>query len=116
MGKYYNYAVQSVRDRERKLSRNAAGICYLCGVNPVEDGKKSCKACRKKRSDYNKMYKKKHPEKFVYGRTISEEEAAVFEDWKPSKKPKYTLDEMCRMAKERGISYGKLVTELEMAR
>lgn len=114
MGEYYCYAIQR---REKKLSRIAAGICYLCGINQADDGKKTCKACRKKQSEYRKMYKKKHPEKFAYGRTISDEEAAaMFEDWKPSKKPKYTLDEMCRMTKERGISYGKLVTELEMAR
>ena len=113
MGEYYNYAVQSVREKERKIKRIAAGICYLCGVNPVEDGKKSCRACRKKRSDYNKKYRKDHPEKFAYGKAISSEEAAVFEDWKPSKKPKYTFDQMCRMAKERGISYGLLVAEME---
>ena len=74
----------------------AAGKCYLCG-NPRDDDKMTCSACRKKHYD-------------LYGnnRSIS------MKEHKPMKKPKYTLDEMCRMAKERGISYGQFVARLEL--
>lgn len=72
----------------------AAGKCYLCG-NPRDDDKKACSACRKKHYD-------------LYGTR-----SLQMREHKPPKKPKYTFDQMCRMAKERGISYGLLVAELE---
>lgn len=73
----------------------AAGKCYLCG-NPRDDDKKACSACRKKHYD-------------LYGGNRS----IPMKEHKPMKKPKYTFDQMCRMAKERGISYGLLVAEME---
>lgn len=75
----------------------AEGRCTKCG------GYKECDHCR----DLKKMRRK---------RKKAEADAREEAEKKAAKKSGYTLDELSRMARERGISYGRLVCELDGSR
>lgn len=97
-----------VSDRLRHDRRLAAGLCYKCGKNPVTSGMKTCEECRRKVREYVSEYKIKNAHKYTYN---NKKEIPVIVEKRT--KPKYTLDQMCAMARERGISYGQLVQQME---
>lgn len=92
------------QDKNRKEKRLEQGLCQRCGINPFTPGYKTCQECRNKATEARERYKNKYGKQYLYDKT---------EGIKKAKRPHYTLDEMCRMARERGISYGQLVVELE---
>lgn len=91
--------------------RKAQGLCYKCG-KPQDDGHKACSACRAKIQTYMRGYRQDHPDKFNYAKEIP-----VVKPKKPKrKKQRFTLDELAKIAHERGISYGELVVQMETGR
>lgn len=80
--------------KERYNRLKALAICTCCGKNPATPGVQLCEVCRYKYKQYKKemAYKPEKPKKVI---------------------PKYTLEEVSKMATERGISYGQMVTLLE---
>lgn len=97
---YFGYE----QDNNRKEKRLEQGLCQRCGANPFTPGYKTCKDCRDKAKEASIRCKNKYGAKYMYSKT---------DGIKKQKQPKYTLEEMCRMARERGISYGQLVAEME---
>ena len=82
----------------------AEGRCTKCGGYLPEGYEfKECDCCR----EYKKVLRK---------RKKAEADARKEAGKKAAKKPGYTLDELSRMARERGISYGQLVCELDGSR
>ncbi len=80
----------------------AEGRCTKCGGYLPEGYEyKECDHCR----DLKRMRRKK-----------AEADARKEAGGKAAKKSGYTLDELSRMARERGISYGQLVCELDGSR
>lgn len=79
------------------------GRCTKCGgYMPPEYKYKECERCRA----YKKLLRKRKKAEADARREAEER----------SKKSVYTLDELSRMARERGISYGQLVCELDGSR
>ena len=80
--------------KERYNRLKALAICTCCGKNPAMPGVQLCEVCRYKYKQYEKekAYKPEKPKKVI---------------------PKYTLEEVSKMATERGISYGQMVVLLE---
>lgn len=80
--------------KERYARLKALAICTCCGKNPAMPGVQLCEVCRYKYKQYQKekAYKPEKPKKVI---------------------PKYTLEEVSKMAFERGISYGQMVALLE---
>lgn len=99
-------AMKATVDRRREN-----GLCYKCG-KPLEDKHKTCAACRKKTQEYMQAYKQAHPEKFdySYGKPICD---VVEKPKKRKKKQQHTMGEILRIARERGVSYGTVVAEIE---
>lgn len=82
----------------------AEGRCTKCGGKLPEGYEyKECDHCR----NLKKMRRK---------RKKAEADAREEAEKKAAKKSGYTLDELSRMARERGISYGRLVCELDGSR
>lgn len=80
----------------------AEGRCTKCGMRLPEGFEyRDCDQCRER----DKLQRRR--------RRIEERERREAEERKANKKPGLTLDELSRMAKERGISYGQLVSEME---
>ena len=82
-------------DRKERYNRlKALAICTCCGKNPAMPGVQLCEVCRYKYKQYQKekAYKQEKPKKVI---------------------PKNTLEEVSKMAFERGISYGQMVALLE---
>ena len=77
------------------------GICIKCGLAKAREGKYTCSWCQKE--------EEKKPKKSYYTRSPGNEPRPE----KQKKQRKYTLDEVCQMARERGISYGQMVLLLE---
>jgi hypothetical protein len=95
--------------RIKRISRETAGRCYRCG-GETDGVHKSCDACREYIREASRKFKADHPEKrYEYSKDVPVEVE------KPKRKPKYEMSEIIRMTKERGVSYGILVAELEMA-
>lgn len=80
--------------KERYNRLKALAICTCCEKNPAMPGVQLCDVCRYKYKQYQKekAYKPEQPKKII---------------------PKYTLEDVSRMAQERGISYGQMVALLE---
>lgn len=103
-------AMKATVDRRREM-----GLCYKCG-KPLEDNHKTCVECRKKTQEYMHAYKQAHPEKFdyKYGKPISAAESVMIEKPKKrKKKQQHTMGEILKIARERGVSYGTIVAEIE---
>lgn len=84
----------SHKDRYKRLK--ALQICTSCGKKPARPGRITCEECYKIQKSYAKE-------------TRSLPTAVI-----PKKiVPKYPLDEVSKMALDRGISYGQMVTILE---
>lgn len=82
----------------------AEGRCTKCGgYLPKGYEYKECDHCR----ELKKMLRK---------RKKAEADARKETEKKAAKKSSYTLDELSRMARERGISYGQLVCEMDGSR
>ena len=81
---------RSEEKEEQELIRK--GICISCGLAKVYGNNKKCYYCIKKEQ-------KKEPVKPKIT--------------KPAPIRKYSLEELSRIAKEQGISYGQLVAKLE---
>lgn len=80
------------------------GRCTMCGgYLPEGYRNKECDHCR----ELKKVRRK---------RKKAEADARKEAGKKAAEKPGYTLDELSRMARERGISYGQLVCELDGSR
>ena len=67
------------------------GICIKCGLAKAREGKYMCSWCQKE--------EEKKPKKSYYTRSPGNEPKQE----KQKKQRKYTLDEVCQMARERGI-------------
>lgn len=78
------------------------GLCVKCG-SIVADERRLCIGCREKKSRQRKRARE---------REKRERELAM--NPQSIKKPMLSLEEVNRMAMERGISYGQMVTLLEM--
>lgn len=84
----------SHKDRYKRLK--ALQICTNCGKAPARPGRITCEACYRLQKSYAAQTRSLPP--------------AVI----PKKMvPKYTLDEVSKMALDRGISYGQMVAILE---
>ena len=78
------------------------GVCIKCGLARAEEGRYLCSWCKKE--------EEKKPKKSRYVKSVWNEKK---EQKTPKQRKKYTLDEVCKMARERGISYGQMVILLE---
>ena len=78
------------------------GICIKCGLAKAREGRYMCSWCLKE--------EEMKPKKSNYIRAIWNEPKP---EKKEKKQKKYTLEEVCQMARERGISYGQMVILLE---
>lgn len=85
---------QSEYRRIRIARAVEAGICHKCG-KPLDDDKQTCKACRVRHYRLYGNYK---------GIPMKEHK---------KKNPKISLDQMSKIAREMGISYGELVYKIE---
>ena len=86
----------SHKDRYNRLK--ALQICTNCGKAPARPGRITCEACYRLQKSYA-----------AETRSLQNDVVIV-----PEKTvPKYTLDEVSKMALERGISYGQMVAILE---
>ena len=80
----------------------AEGRCTKCGMSLPEGFEyRDCDRCRER----DKLQRRR--------RRMEERERREAEEREANKKPGPTLDELSRLAKERGISYGQLVSEME---
>lgn len=84
------------------MKYKSMGLCVKCG-SIVADGQIYCIGCREKRSIQRKRE-----------REMKKRERELAKNPKINKKPMLSLEEVNRMAKERGVSYGQMVTLLEM--
>lgn len=83
------------------------GLCIECGLARAEEGRNLCSRCKKEKKD-----KQREKEKQVRYETSSIRKEA--ERMRRSKTAvKYTLEEVNRMALERGISYGQMALLLD---
>lgn len=98
-------------DKKIRTIRQARGLCYRCGG--ITDGiHKSCDACREKIRENNHRYKERYG--YQYGKKVSDSDEKMLEEVKPKRKQKkYEIDELNRMAKEKGLSYGVFVALME---
>lgn len=92
----YKYDVN--QDEKRKHNREV-GICSNCGCRPATDGFFTCEHCRKYQQN------RKKPEPVTYYAIIQAEKKKV--------KPKYSIDDLSSIARQKGISYGELVAIIE---
>ena len=96
------FATYTEYSRDLRSRRTKQGLCWKCGGKLSSDniamGKMSCDVCREKSHEnyLNRKSIKKNTEYNLH-----------------KKKPKYTIDELAIIARERGISYGLLVAEME---
>lgn len=78
--------------------RKADGVCLRCG-GIIEDKRfKQCDKCR----EYDRDYKR-----------LSSERARRAKHPRRVPESGLTISQVCRMAAERGISYGQMVVEIE---
>lgn len=77
------------------MKYKSMGLCVKCG-SIVADERTLCIGCREKKSKQRKR-----------ARELAKNPQII-------KKPMLSLEEVNRMAMERGISYGQMVTLLEM--
>lgn len=78
------------------------GLCTRCGGTREDPTLKLCKTCQKKLAEYNSKRSRVYKERAKARKSIE-----------TLKKPTVSITEINRQAKERGVSYGRMVAILE---
>lgn len=91
-------AINTYEERKKK------GLCTMCGGEIDLLGSTMCYACRQKNAKQTAWYRQR---KALEAENIMARRPRAFHD------PVHSLDEVGRMANERGISYGQMVAILE---
>ena len=89
----YDVDVVEMRKHNREI-----GICSNCGCRPATKGFSTCAHCR----EYNRTHKGYEP-LYLWDN---------IEDSK-KKKPEYSIEELSKIAHDKGMSYGELVAIME---
>ena len=92
---------ESMAQRRLREKRRAAGLCIKCGGQRANVRFQLCEKCRK----YNLEAQRKYDIRKLEARRPRCATAGTL-----------TISQVCRLAAERGISYGQMVVEIEKGR
>jgi len=91
-----------VDPNEKRKHNKEVGICTQCGCRPAVEGLKTCEHCRE-------LYGHKKKEVMSSGYF----ELFLRRDEPKKKENQYEIDELSKIAHDKGISYGDLVAIME---